>query len=56
MKPKYKIAKVVMPHCPKCKQMLSGNNSYISPYKCECGVWHQDSLIDGEFVIYEESI
>ncbi len=28
-----------MPHCPKCGEQLSGNNSYVSPWTCACGVW-----------------
>lgn len=35
----YKRVKVSMPHCPVCKEQLSGNNSYALPYVCKCGTW-----------------
>lgn len=31
-----------MPHCPRCKQVLSGDNSEILPYRCLCGFWKYD--------------
>ena len=37
--PNYKMVKMPMPHCPKCGDMLSGNNSIAQPYKCSCGTW-----------------
>lgn len=26
-----------------CGQFLSGNGSYITPYKCDCGEWEYDT-------------
>lgn len=37
--PKYRRVPVPMPHCPRCKEQLRGNNSMISPWECSCGVW-----------------
>jgi ribosomal protein L37AE/L43A len=39
MQPIYKQVKALAPHCPQCKRHLSGNNSSINPWPCECGVW-----------------
>jgi hypothetical protein len=39
MKIIYKMVKVPIPHCGKCKAQLTGNGSIISPYECSCGVW-----------------
>jgi len=55
MMPVYKMVKVRMPHCPKCKQQLSGNNSYADPYSCKCGVWHKPWL-EPEFIVYPEDL
>ena len=35
----YKRVKMMMPHCPECKEQLTGNNSSILPYTCSCGEW-----------------
>ncbi|QGH73348.1 MAG: zinc-ribbon protein [Siphoviridae sp. cttb18] len=40
--PVYKRVKMLMPHCPVCKEQLSGNNSMVSPYRCSCGEWESD--------------
>jgi ribosomal protein S27AE len=40
MYPKYKKIKMLMPHCPQCGEVLSGDNSGISPWRCSCGEWH----------------
>jgi len=45
MDPTYKKVKIRKPHCPVCKEMLTGNNSFIRPYKCKCGVWEMDEEI-----------
>lgn len=37
--PLYKRVKVMMPHCPICRDELSGNNSIDRPWKCSCGTW-----------------
>ncbi len=50
LRPEYKIVKQREPHCPLCKERLSGNNSIVMPYKCSCGTWIQ-SLIDFNFSI-----
>jgi hypothetical protein len=42
MQPIYKKVKVFKPHCPKCKEQLTGNNSDVLPYKCKCGTWQKD--------------
>ncbi len=42
MQPTYKKVKVTKPHCPTCKEMLTGNNSMVLPYQCKCGVWKWD--------------
>ena len=39
MQIKYKRVKILMPHCGDCGQMLMGENSYMNPYRCPCGVW-----------------
>lgn len=44
------------PHCPKCEQALSGNNSVISPYTCKCGVWVAKMPFDGEYEISKDFI
>lgn len=40
MKLKYRRVKMLVPYCPECNQNLSGNNSVIFPYKCDCGELH----------------
>jgi len=35
----YKKVKIPMPHCNVCGEMLGGNGSGFSPYRCKCGVW-----------------
>ena len=40
--PTYKRVKMLMPHCPICKEQLKGNNSGISPWECSCGIWESD--------------
>jgi len=47
----YKRVKVAMPHCPICKKQLSGDNSLILPYRCDCGEWESDYLNPGYFRI-----
>lgn len=37
--PIYKKVKRLMPHCPKCGEMLGGNNSIMIPWHCKCGDW-----------------
>ncbi len=44
--PYYKMVKISRPHCPICKEMLGGNNSGISPWKCSCGEWTKEILDD----------
>lgn len=39
IQPKYKQVKLFKPHCPKCGEMLTGNNSSYSPWECKCGTW-----------------
>ncbi len=43
VRPEYKLVKDRKPHCPICKEMLSGNNSMLLPYKCSCGTWKQNT-------------
>jgi tRNA(Ile2) C34 agmatinyltransferase TiaS len=38
MKLIYKKVKVVLPHCPVCKEQLRGNGSMVLPYRCACGI------------------
>lgn len=42
VRPVYKMVKEHRPHCPRCGDRLTGNNSYAMPYKCSCGVWRPD--------------
>lgn len=42
MRPIYKKVSIAMPHCPKCKEQLSGNNSIVLPWRCACGVWESN--------------
>ena len=53
MKIIYKQVKTIMPHCPKCKNMLGGNGSVLLPYYCECGEWKPKDTWDfkGEYEI-----
>lgn len=43
MHPEYKKVKILMPHCPECKEQLKGNNSIANPWHCSCGYW--DAII-----------
>lgn len=52
--PEYKRVNVFAPHCPVCKQQLSGNNSIMFPYKCECGTWDSDFTKPYDFTIRKE--
>jgi len=51
--PKFKKVKMLMPHCPICKEILKGNNSMINPYSCSCGEWRfrVDSCGEGKYKI-----
>lgn len=49
--PVWKRIKMLEPHCPICKQHLTGNNSMMHPYKCECGEWQDDWMNPGHFRI-----
>lgn len=40
--PEYKRIKVLMPHCPDCKEQLQGNNSIVQPWECKCGIWESN--------------
>ena len=53
MRPVYKKIKVVKEHCPKCGEELSGNNSFVSPWECSCGVWEAEQKwpFRGEYII-----
>jgi hypothetical protein len=51
MFPKHKRVKTFVPYCPKCKELLSGNNSVVSPYICKCGRWQWRSLDDGYDIV-----
>lgn len=39
VRPVWKMVKERRPFCPVCEKRLSGNNSIVSPYKCDCGIW-----------------
>jgi hypothetical protein len=52
--PVYKIAKILKPHCPVCKMILSGDNSTSDPWKCFCGEWENTSKNPFDFEIKEE--
>lgn len=39
MRPLYKRVKMLVEYCPKCGEVLRGNNSDINPWRCKCGVW-----------------
>ena len=39
VRPEYKPVTELQPHCPNCKERLTGNNSIALPYQCSCGVW-----------------
>lgn len=45
--PDYKRVKVLMAHCPTCGEMLRGNNSSFSPWRCSCGIWKWDGNWEG---------
>lgn len=47
MKIIYKQVKTFQSHCGECGEMLLGNGSEFSPYKCSCGKWE---------MIWEDSI
>ena len=51
MTPDYKRVKILMPHCPKCKEQLSGNNSIITPWKCSCGTWKMELTNQGDYEV-----
>lgn len=52
MKPIYKKVPTVVPVCPKCKVKLSGNNSMVLPWTCNCGEWKSNHYpFDGEYEI-----
>lgn len=44
----WKSKRMLVPHCPVCKEPLSGNNSMITPYCCSCGEWQTEQL-GGQF-------
>jgi hypothetical protein len=46
VRPEYKKVSELRPHCPHCKERLAGNNSIALPYRCSCGVWKYNNLID----------
>lgn len=52
-RPEYKRVKVMMPHCPVCKEQLRGDNSINRPWECSCGVWESANMFDytGAYVI-----
>jgi hypothetical protein len=49
----YKKVKCIKEFCPKCGGQLSGNNSYVSTWRCSCGVWRAITYPDfqGEYEI-----
>jgi hypothetical protein len=49
--PVWKKVKVLRPHCPICKEELSGDNSQMFPYKCFCGFWKGDWMTPGIYKI-----
>lgn len=51
MRYEYKKVKIAMPHCPKCKEMLSGDGSGYAPYQCSCGVWESNWSNPGEYEV-----
>ena len=53
MKIIYKKTAVIMPHCPECKNVLSGNGSILLPYYCLCGEWKPKEInnFKGEYEI-----
>ena len=48
---KYKLVKVLVPHCPECDEELIGDNSGRSPYECSCGIWESDHRTPTKFKI-----
>ena len=46
----YKKVKVPMAHCSICGEILRGNNSGFSPFKCSCGTWNYD-MVKNEYYI-----
>lgn len=54
VKPQYKRVKMLMPHCPNCKEMLSGNNSISFPWECSCGIWVSEFQNPGEYEIMQK--
>lgn len=51
MKPEYIKIKTVWPHCPTCKKALSGNNSSLLPWTCDCGQWYYRPLEDDYAIV-----
>lgn len=51
MRPKYKKVMVAMPHCPQCGEMLEGDNSAISTWRCACGKWVSRFIDPWNYVI-----
>jgi len=54
--PIYKNVKRLMPHCPVCGEMLLGDNSAISPFRCKCGEWKSDFLTPTYFKIKDNPL
>jgi hypothetical protein len=58
MKIKWEKRKVLVPVCSTCKEQLGGNNSYIHPYECKCGIWKSkaDDPSEYEIVGYRRTV
>lgn len=46
----YKKIKKLVAHCSECKEELRGDNSFLAPYRCNCGFWKRN-IITGEYEI-----
>lgn len=49
MNPVYKTIKTVWPHCPVCREALSGDESMMRPWRCKCGRWELVQKENGEY-------
>jgi len=56
MKYVYKQVKVQMPHCPTCKEQLTGNGSIAYPYCCSCGIWKPNWVTHEYIIVPKQSL
>lgn len=54
----HKKIKRNFPFCKDCDKEISGNNSILLPYRCDCGIWEVDMdwLEESGFIEYKIKI